>query len=160
MRIKGAEEWGYKELLKYCIFPLALISITLLGTKELKPAVFWHLNAASCSSWFSSLTQPVYALLSALKCHKHAAVGQGEQSPIQEWYRPKIQWLCHILTTDPTMKFRVQAPIQCYSADRFILALFWQLFCSLQLSWTCVGKKVCGRCHTLVGISVIQLLFI
>jgi len=40
MRIKGAEEGGYKELLKYCSSPLALISITLLATEELKPAAF------------------------------------------------------------------------------------------------------------------------
>jgi len=40
MRNKGAEERGYKELLKYCISPLAVISIALLGIKELKLAAF------------------------------------------------------------------------------------------------------------------------
>lgn len=50
MRIKGAEEGGYKELLKYCSSPLALISITLLATEELKPAAFQHLSTVSYGS--------------------------------------------------------------------------------------------------------------
>lgn len=169
MRIKGAEEWGYKELLKYCISPLALISSALLGTRELKLAAFSHLNAASYSSWFSSLTQSTYALLAAQKCHKHAAVGQEEQPPDtgMTWYRNSVA-LSHpnhrphheiqsASSHSPLQELLTSAKARdCPELMQtiFILPLFCQLFCSLQVSWTWVGKKLCEKWHTLVGIYV------